>query len=279
MNTPMQVIAESIDYLVGHYTDAPSLEFLAARAGYDAAHFQKLFKAKVGISPKRLCQYLSQRHARLFLEAGQPTLLAAAEAGISGNARLHDLFLSCEGVTPGQVKGRGAGLGIIYGFAPSPLGELMLGKTPKGLCWLGFLVDGRRDEGIRRIREYWPLADLRHDDEAFVDEIAVISGVWSGEGGQGALRLDIYGTNFQIQVWKALLEIPYGGLKTYQDIAREVGKPKAARAVGNAVGANPISLLIPCHRVIRATGIIDNYGWGSPRKKVILAVEAGGRET
>ncbi|HRQ60954.1 MAG TPA: methylated-DNA--[protein]-cysteine S-methyltransferase [Alphaproteobacteria bacterium] len=200
--------------------------------------------------------------------------MAANEAGLSGNARLHDLFLSCEGVTPGEVKSRGEGLTITYGFYPTPLGALMLGKTHRGLCWLGFLIDGQREEGIRRLHAYWPRASFVADDEALAPEAATISTIWSPEGGKGKLALDIYGTGFQIQVWKALLEIPYGETCTYQDIAREVGKPKASRAVGNAVGANPVSVLIPCHRVIRSTGIIDNYGWGSPRKKVILAVEA-----
>lgn len=274
MNTPTQVIAESIDYLVDHYTENPSLEFLAKRAGYEADYYQKLFKSRVGISPKRLCQYMSLRHARPFLERGQPTLLAAAEAGISGNARLHELFLSCEGVTPGQVKGRGVGLTITYGFQPSPLGELMIGKTGKGICWLGFLVDGKRDRGLSRIKDTWPLAKFIHDDAALQAEADVISTIWGGEGGKASLKLDLYGTNFQIQVWQALLKIPYGETCTYQDIARQVCSEKASRAVGNAVGANPVSLLIPCHRVIRSTGIIDNYGWGSPRKKVILAMEA-----
>lgn len=276
MNIPAQVIAESIDYLVDHYTENPSLEFLAGRAGYEAAHYQKMFKSYVGISPKRLCQYMSLRHARGLLEAGEPTLMAAAGAGLSGNGRLHDLFLSCEGVTPGEVKNRGEGLTITYGFYPTPLGALMLGKTPRGLCWLGFLMSGKREEGIRRLHAYWPRARFVADDEALAPEAAIISTIWSPEGGKGKLTLDIYGTGFQIQVWKALLEIPYGETCTYQNIAAQVGKPKAARAVGNAVGANPISLIIPCHRVIRATGIIDNYGWGSPRKKVILAVESSG---
>lgn len=274
----MQVIAESIDYLVDHYAENPSLEFLAKRAGYDADYFQKLFKARVGLSPKRLCQYMSLRHARPFLEKGVPTLLAAHEAGLSGNARLHDLFLSCEGVTPGQVSGRGAGLAITYGFTPTPLGELMMGKTAKGICWLGFLIDGKRDEGLRRMHASWPLAAFTHDDAALAGEAEIISSIWSPEGGKGRLKLDLYGTNFQIQVWKALLEIPYGETVTYQDIAGQIGRPKASRAVGNAVGANPVSVLIPCHRVIRSTGIIDNYGWGSPRKKVILALEAGSED-
>jgi AraC family transcriptional regulator of adaptative response/methylated-DNA-[protein]-cysteine methyltransferase len=270
-----QVIAESIDYLVAHYQDKPDLEFLARRAGYEATHFQKLFKAYVGVSPKQLTQYMFSRHARELLEEGHSTLLAAHESGLSGNGRLHDVFVAVEGVTPGQVQGRGRGLRITYGFAPTMLGEVMIAKTPKGVCWLGFLVDEKRDEAIRRVKAHWPLAALVHEDAAITEEAAQIFKIWRGQGEERQkLKLDLYGTNFQLQVWRALLQIPTGETVTYMDVAQQVGKPKASRAVGNAVGANPISLLIPCHRVIRATGIIDNYGWGSPRKKLILGCEA-----
>lgn len=270
------VIAGALDYLVAHYQEGPSLEALAARAGYEAAHFQKLFKDYVGISPKRLEQYMKARHAREFLEGGASTLEAAYAAGVSGNGRLHDLFVSVEAATPGQVQNRGEGLSIVYGFAPSVLGEVMVAKTGRGVCWLGFLVDEKRDETMRRVRAHWPGARLIHDDDAIAPEAEKIFDIWKGRGRKGEkLALDLYGTNFQIQVWRALLRIPCGAVATYQQVAWELGRPKASRAVGNAVGANPVSLLIPCHRVIRASGIIDNYGWGSPRKKLILGIEAG----
>lgn len=270
-----QIIAGAIDYLVAHYQEQPSLEFLAARAGYDPAHFQKLFKAHVGISPKRLCQYMAMRHARELLERGHGTLDAALEAGLSGNGRLYDLFVACEGVSPGGVQNRGRGLEIVYGFQPSVTGEVMVARTALGVCWLGFLMDERRDEPLRRARMHWPEARFTHDDAAIEADAAQIMRIWRGQGDERRkLRLDLHGTNFQIQVWQALLRIPLGETRTYLEIAEEVGLPRASRAVGNAVGANPISLLIPCHRVIRATGIIDNYGWGSPRKKLILAMEA-----
>lgn len=269
-----QIIAETIDYLVAHYHEQPALESLAARAGYDPAHFQKLFRDHVGISPKRLCQYMAMRHARELLEQGFPTLDTALDAGLSGNGRLHDLFVACEGVSPGGVQNRGRGLNIVYGFQPSITGEIMVAKTERGVCWLGFLVDEKRDETLHRARIHWPEAEFTHNDAAIEGEAAQIMRIWRGQGdGKRKLRLDLYGTNFQIQVWQALLKIPVGGTRTYLEIAQEVGLPKASRAVGNAVGANPVSLLIPCHRVIRATGIIDNYGWGSPRKKLLLAME------
>ena len=271
----MRTIAETIDYLVAHYQEQPDLDFLARRAGYETTHFQKLFKERVGISPKRLAQYMSMRHARDLLEQGRPTLDAAFESGLSGNGRLHDLFISCEGVAPGDVQNRGARLEITYGAHPTPLGAVLVAKTHKGICWLGFMMDEKDDHNLRRMKQHWPKANFKRDDAAVKKEAEQIMAIWHGQGDvKKKLKLDIYGTNFQIQVWQALLKIPAGETVTYQDIARQVKKPKASRAIGNAVGANPISLLIPCHRVIRATGIIDNYGWGSPRKKLILAMES-----
>ena len=272
MSARMDIIAESIDYLVAHYEAQPDLDFLARRAGYDAAHFQKIFKQHVGISPKRLVQYMNARRARELLEDGHSTLDTALETGLSGNGRLHDLFVSVEAATPGEVQRRGAGLRIVYGLAATPLGRVMVAKTAKGVCWLGFMVEESEAESLRRVQKHWPKAKIARDDAAIADEAAWIMAIWRGAGKE-TLRLDLYGTNFQLQVWQALLKIPYGETVTYQDIARQVCTPKASRAVGNAVGANPVSLLIPCHRVIRATGIIDNYGWGSPRKKLILARE------
>jgi AraC family transcriptional regulator of adaptative response/methylated-DNA-[protein]-cysteine methyltransferase len=281
-----QVIAESIDYLVAHYQDAPSLDDLARRAGYDKTHFQKLFKDKVGISPKRLCQYMHMSSARDLLYRGENTLFAAQESGLSGNARLHDLFVACEGVTPGDIQKRGKGLTIAYGVVPSILGRVMIAKTPLGVCWLGFMVEESEQESLGRIQSHWPHATVIRDGGSIRAEADHLMRVWDGsiegEDKSNPLKLDLYGTNFQIQVWQALLKIPNGETLTYQDIARDMGRPKSSRAVGNAVGANPISLLIPCHRVIRATGIIDNYGWGSPRKKLILATEQNlvfGRES
>lgn len=269
------VIAESIDYLVAHHMEQPNLDFLAGRAGYEATYFQKLFKDKVGISPKRLVQYMNARHARELLVNGHSVMETALETGLSGTGRLHDLFVSCEAATPGEIQKRGAGLTITYGFYKTEIGELMVALTPRGLCWLGFLVDEKRDRSMERMKKHWPLAQFTHDDRAIRPVAEDVMKIWRGQGDRNKkLKLDLYGTNFQIQVWQALLKIPGGETVTYQDIARQLGRPKSSRAIGNAVGANPVSLLIPCHRVIRATGIIDNYGWGSPRKKLILAMES-----
>ena len=269
-----QIIAESIDYLVAHYADQPELEFLAKRAGYDKPHFQKLFKQKVGISPKRLAQYMTMRHARELLAAGKTTEDAASAAGLSGTGRLYDLFVNCEAVTPGEISYKGAGVNVVYGWHATPLGEILVSQTEKGVSYLGFVVDGSRAEPVRRMKKYLPEAKYAEDNKAIQKTAERIMAIWRGEGDRRKkLTLDLHGTNLQIQVWQALLRIPLGETLTYGDIAKEIKKPKASRAVGNAVGLNPISLLIPCHRVIRSTGIIDNYGWGSPRKKLILGVE------
>ena len=274
MSQNAQIIAESIDYLVAHYQEQPELEFLARRAGYETTHFQKLFKEKVGISPKRLIQYMNMRQARELLADGLPTLDAAQEAGLSGTGRLYDLFVTCEAVTPGHVRFRGKGVEVLYGFHPTPLGEILVGQTDFGVCYLGFLVDGDRDVPLRKMKHHLPEASYQLDQQGTATAAQKIMSIWQGHGdGKNKLKLDLHGTNLQIQVWQALLKIPTGETATYKDIAEQLNRPKASRAVGNAVGANPVSLLIPCHRVIRATGIIDNYGWGSPRKKLLLGME------
>lgn len=273
-----QVIADTIDYIAAHWRDQPDLAFLAARAGYDPTHFQKNFTRMVGLSPKKLCQYMNARHARDLLLRGYPTLDAAYAAGLSGNGRLFDLFVNVEAATPSEVKAQGRGLCIHHGFHPTPLGDMLIAQTDRGICWLGFVVDGDHTEPLRRLRAYWPLADMMEDRDITAPSARRIMGAWrGGVGGEDArLALHLFGTNFQIQVWQALLKIPSGAAVSYRDIAEHIGKPAASRAVGGAVGANPVSLLIPCHRVLRQSGIIENYGWGTARKTLILALEADG---
>jgi AraC family transcriptional regulator, regulatory protein of adaptative response / methylated-DNA-[protein]-cysteine methyltransferase len=270
-----QVIAESVDYLVANFDRAPDLDRLAKRAGYEPTYFQKIFREKMGISPKRLVQYMQVKHAKELLREGNPTLDVAHETGLSGSGRLYDLFVSCEAVTPGDMRFGGRDVVVTYGFHASPLGEIMVAQTELGVCYLGFLMGGERKAPIEKMKRYLPEASYKQDDAAIAPAAEHILRIWRGEGDRKKkLKLDLHGTNMQIQVWQALLKIPCGETLTYGDIAQQIGKPRAARAIGNAVGANPISLLIPCHRVIRATGIIDNYGWGSPRKKLILGLEA-----
>ncbi|HIF25932.1 MAG TPA: methylated-DNA--[protein]-cysteine S-methyltransferase [Micavibrio sp.] len=269
------IIAEAIDYLVANYDQQPDLSHMAERAGYEVTHFQKMFKDYVGISPKRLVQFMNMRHARQLMLNGSSTQEAALFSGLSSTGRLYDLFVSCEAVTPGEVKQKGEGLTVTYGFHPTPLGEVMVCVTPRGVCYLGFLMDEARDIPIAKMQHHLPNAAFIANDDGVRDAVDQILRIWAGRGDEKEkLKLDLHGTNMQIQVWQALLKIPTGVTKTYQEIGVEIGKPKAARAIGNAVGANPISLLIPCHRVIRGTGIIDNYGWGSPRKKLLLGLES-----
>lgn len=268
-----QTISEAIDYIVAHWQDQPDLDDLARRAGYDVTHFQKTFTKMVGLSPKKLIQYMNARHARDFLLNGYSTLDAAYAAGLSGNGRLFDLFVNVEAATPGEVQKKGAGLTIRYGFHPTPIGDILIAETDRGICWLGFVVDGDRDVPMQRLKQYWPRAAFVDDQQGTALSAEKIIAVWRGSD-QSRLNLHLYGTNFQLQVWQALLKIPCGGAVSYMDVAQYLGKPKASRAVGGAVGANPISLLIPCHRVIQASGIIDNYGWGTPRKRLILAMES-----
>lgn len=268
---PEQAVSDAIDYIVTHWQDQPDLDALAIQAGYEATHFQKLFTKMVGISPKKLVQFMNARHARDLLLTGYSTLDAAYESGLSGNGRLHDLLVSFDAATPGEVKRKGLGLDIHYGFHPTAMGDVLIAQTGRGLCWLGFVVGGDRKIPLERLFEYWPLAHFTDDPARTRETAAKIMRIWGGA--EEKLNLHLYGTNFQLQVWQALMRIPCGGAVSYQSIANYIGKPKASRAVGSAVGANPVSLLIPCHRVIQSTGIVENYGWGTPRKKLILALE------
>ena len=196
---------------------------------------------------------------------------AAYEAGLSGSSRLHDLVLHAEAVTPGELKRRGAGLVICYGWQPTPFGDALLATTPRGLCCLAFASTGGRPAALEDLRSRWPAAELERDDDA-VAHIAARAFPESVQRG-GPLALHVRGTNFQLRVWEALLRVPGGATTSYAALAREVGKPKAPRAVGNAVGANPISWLIPCHRVLRGDGALGGYAWGVERKRAMLAWE------
>ncbi len=274
MTSTAAKLTDAIDYLVAHYQEQPELDDLAARFGYEPTYFQKIFRDYIGISPKRFVQFMSLRTAQDFLLQGASTLDAAYAAGLSGNGRLHDLFVQCEAMTPGEFQKRGQGVAVRYGFFPSPLGELMVAITERGVCWLGFRVDESRDQSIARVKKQFPSAQFILDQDATSPAMEQIMKIWNGQGDRKKkLKLDLVGTNFQIQVWQAMLKIPMGVTVSYKTLADALGKPSASRAVGGAVGANPISLLIPCHRVIQQSGIIENYGWGSPRKKAILGVE------
>ncbi len=266
-------IARAIHHLVDHHPEQLSLAELAAVTGLHPHHFQRVFKRWAGISPKRFAQYLTVEHAKRLLAEDQCVLGTALDVGLSGPGRLHDLFVACEAMTPGDFKARGLGLDIRYGVHDGPFGPVAIGLTDRGICWLGFADGGPAAAAMTLARE-WPAATLVRDDAATA---SVAARVFAGVGAPG-LPLLLRGTNFQVKVWQALLRIPPGRVASYQDVARAIGKPAAVRAVGQAVGRNPIAVIIPCHRVIRKTGVVHDYRWGAPRKRALLAWEAGMRE-
>ncbi len=259
------IIAEAIRYLETHQRSQPTLAEVAASVNLSEYHFQRLFTRWVGISPKRFLQFLTKENAKRLL--AESTLLDAAyQSGLSSAGRLHDLLVQTEAVTPGEVKHRGTGLEIRYGSHPSPFGECLVAATERGICRLSF--DSQR--ALNQLKTDFRNATLVQDT---ANTQTLVERIFSTTNDGTPLNLDLRGTNFQIQVWEALLRIPTGGLVTYQSIASAIGSPNATRAVGTAVGKNPVPLLIPCHRVIRATGEFGQYAFGSERKKAILGWE------
>lgn len=272
-------IAAALAYVDEHFEDQPSLGEIARQAGLSEFHFQRLFTRWVGISPKKFLQQLTLERAKQSLESSASVLDAAYDAGLSGPGRLHDLFVACEAVTPGEYKARGAGMTIRYGFHASPFGECLLLVTARGICGLAFIDPQRetRAEALAYLAKGWANAALIEDDMAtkpFIDRMFGLSGnTRAGEG--SPLRVLLRGTEFQVKVWRALLTIPPGRLTTYEDIGRRIGYTStAARAIGRANGSNLISWLVPCHRVIRKTGAIGGYRWGRERKLAMIGWEA-----
>ncbi len=263
-------IAEAIAYLRAHFQAQPTLEELARQAHLSPYHFQRLFSDWAGVSPKKFLQYLSLDHAKRLLQ-GQATLAdAALETGLSGTGRLHDLFVRIEAMTPGEYKAGGRSLHIRYGFGDSPFGRLLLASTPRGICHLSFADD--EGQALEALRAAFPRAAWRREDDGHQQEaLAFFRQDWSR---LSEIRLHLRGTPFQLKVWETLLRIPPGGLDTYGRLAQRLGTPRAARAVGSAVGDNPVAFLIPCHRVIRADGSFGEYRWGSARKAAMIGWEA-----
>lgn len=267
-------IEQAIRFIETRYESRPVLQEVAAHVGLSEFHFQRLFSRWVGISPKRFLQFLTKEHVKSLLARRIPVLDAALDAGLSGPGRLHDLFVSCEAVTPGEYKARGNGLRIAYGVHDSPFGRCLIGQTERGVCWLSYVRDGDRDAALKEMRRVWENARPVEDRGATRATAARIYDPTLWRPGR-PLPVLVKGTNFQIKVWEALLRIPFGGVATYEDIALQIGLPKAVRAVGSAVGKNPVSFVIPCHRVVRKTAEFGNYGGGPARKKAMLAWEAG----
>jgi AraC family transcriptional regulator, regulatory protein of adaptative response / methylated-DNA-[protein]-cysteine methyltransferase len=276
-NRKMQSMAEdylriekAIHYLDRRFPRQPDLNEVAKSVNLSPWHFQRLFRRWAGISPKRFLQFLMLDYAKHALEQSGNVLDAAYAAGLSSPSRLHDLFVSVEAVTPGEFKKRGAGLRITYGYHASPFGECLLATTERGICAMYFVTSGR-ETVLNDVRRRWPGADFVEDPKTTGQYLGRI---FPRSKRQGKLPIDLRGTNFQIKVWQALLEIPPGAVIPYEELAGRVGNPKASRAVGSAVGQNPIAFIIPCHRVIRKVGAIGGYHGGTDRKRAMLAWEA-----
>lgn len=266
-------IERALAYIRENFRDQPELDDIADAAALSPFHFQRLFTRWAGVSPKQFLGYLTLDHAKRALDRAESVLDAAYDAGLSGPSRLHDLFVNFEGITPGQYKEMGDGLDIRYGVHPGFLGEFVVAVTDRGICGLQFVGEDGADAALADIRRRLPGAHFRHAPEETWAHCETVFGPGRGDPNR-PLRLWFKGTNFQIKVWQALLSIPPGQLVTYGDIARAIGQPTAARAVGSAVGANPIGLLIPCHRVIRSTELFDTqYRWGTDRKLALIGWE------
>jgi AraC family transcriptional regulator of adaptative response/methylated-DNA-[protein]-cysteine methyltransferase len=263
-------MGRAIRYLSEHYRDQPDLEEAASVAGLSPYHFQRLFTRHVGVSPKAFVAHLTLGHAKAGLSQGASVLNAALDAGLSGPSRLHDLCLKIEAMTPGEYAKGGEGLLIEYGYHDCPFGVALILTTEKGVCGIAFGDEGEEDEMLEDMQSRWPKARYR---EAVARTAPIARKIFESRRAD-EVKLHLLGTPWQIKVWQALLEIPSGSVTTYRDVAARMCTPKASRAVGAAVGRNPISLLIPCHRVLGSSGALHGYHWGLPRKRAMLALEA-----
>jgi len=264
-------IEQAILYLENHYKDQPELGEVAANMGLSEYHFQRLFTRWAGVSPKRFLQFLTKQGAKQLLDRSENLLDTTHQVGLSSLGRLHDLFITAEAVTPGEYKSRGAGLSIRYGIHPSPFGKCLIATTERGICHLSFVQTSEGD-AIDHLVADWKQATMIEDHRSTVGVIEPIFDLRYNHRGK-PLNVHLRGTNFQLKVWEALLQIPTGEVTTYAGLAARLGNPGATRAVGTAVGRNPIAVLIPCHRVIRKVGDFGNYRYGALRKKALLARE------
>jgi len=272
-------VAKVIRFLDRHHTEQPGLNQLAGAAGLSPFHFHRLFSTWAGVTPKDFLQCLTLEHVKQLLLDGDNVFDAALSAGLSGPGRLHDLCVTLEAASPGEMKNGGAGLQIDYGFAETPFGEAIIAETKRGICHLSFVNGHGRNSARDLLTSQWPNAKLNRND-ARIGELSATIFTQNREGtSRRPLRAFVRGTSFQLRVWRALLRVPSGTLTTYGRLAEAIGQSKAARAVGTAVGANPISFIVPCHRVIRETGALGNYGGGRIRKRAMVGWELSSRDS
>jgi AraC family transcriptional regulator of adaptative response/methylated-DNA-[protein]-cysteine methyltransferase len=272
MKSDYHRIADAIDFIATNSRRQPTLNDVATHLELSAAHFQRLFSRWAGVTPKKYLQILTVEHAKQLLSESKPLLAVSDEVGLSSGSRLYDHFVQLEAATPGEYKTGGAGLSIDYGVHNSPFGDIFVAATARGICKLSFLDQADLTTDITDLQRRWPNALLRHNAPA---SLKIIDRIFSGTGPvDRPLSLHVCGTNFQVNVWRALMQIPAGTLRSYSHIAKAVGKPMAARAVGSAIGSNPIAFFIPCHRVLQQSGNIGGYHWGLTRKHLIHAWES-----
>jgi AraC family transcriptional regulator of adaptative response/methylated-DNA-[protein]-cysteine methyltransferase len=264
-----QLIERAIQYIEANAQHQPELDEIASAIGLSEYYFQRLFTSWTGISPKRFMQFLTKEHAKQLLAHSEDLLETTHQVGLSSLGRLHDLFVTTEAVTPGEFKSGGSGLSIRYGIHHSPFGKCLIATTERGICNLSF-INVSEGRAIDNLAQAWKQAQMIED---YQSTAPLVTRIFSDLQIDSPLKLHLRGTNFQIKVWEALLNIPTGALTSYENIAAQIGNPRAIRAVGTAVGHNPIAYLIPCHRVIRKNGDFGNYLYGSARKKVMLARE------
>lgn len=263
-------IAEAIDYIKANFKDQPNLDEVAEKVHLSPFHFQRLFSDWAGTSPKKFLQYTSLEHAKKLLKENQATISETAfETGLSGTSRLHDLFVNIEGMTPAEYKNGGKNLEINYSFAESPFGNIIVASTQKGVCFMAFAEE--EEIGFDDLKHKFPNAQFSKKlDLAQQNALFIFQNDWSK---LSEIKLHLKGTDFQLKVWETLLKIPMGQLSTYGTIAHQIQKPNASRAVGTAIGSNPVAFLIPCHRVIQSSGIFGGYMWGNTRKTAIIGWE------
>jgi len=268
-------IEKAILYLEEHAHRQPELKEVARSMNLSEYHFQRLFRRWAGISPKRFLQVLTVERAKELMSNSASLLDVTYQAGLSSAGRLHDHFVNVEAVSPGEFRKKGEALTIRYGFHPTPFGECLVAITDRGVTDLAFVGPGNGSTFVSDLKKRWPFGDIVEDSHT---TRPFARSIFDPSGPKGGINLFLKGTNFQVKVWKALLRIPEGSVASYEDLAAGINRPKAIRAVAGAVARNPVAFLIPCHRVIRKTGVVGDYRWGTARKKAILAWEAGHRE-